>query len=202
MIMKRMASKCKEVEGIEKLFALYANATTCVIDPVGMQKLWYDLGIEHTDVRVALLLAWKLKAMRSGYFTHDEWCAGMKSLKADTLKKLKKRLLGLQHEVAKKEKLKEFYCHAFCSHLTDYYPVLDIKTACSLLQAVLGPVFAPQVNAFVKYLQILKEHQFVNMETWIDFYRFCHEIDFPDLSNYDENDTWCGVICMFVDALR
>ncbi|KAL8267392.1 hypothetical protein R6Q59_004736 [Mikania micrantha] len=164
----------------------------------GVEKLCSDLGVEHTDVRV-LMLAWKMNAKKQGYFTQDEWRTGLTSLHADNLKKLKKQLSELQKEVAKKEKFEDFYRFSFTYCLTeDKQKSLDIETACVLLDLVLGPNFNLQADSFIKYLKVQKEYKVINMDQWMNFYRFCQEIEFPDLSNYDDCLAWPIILDNFV----
>ncbi|XP_024979567.1 DCN1-like protein 4 isoform X3 [Cynara cardunculus var. scolymus] len=183
----------KEVERIDNFFASYANTSIGMIDPEGVEKLCSDLRVEHTDVRI-LMLAWKMNAKKQGYFTQDEWRTGLKSLHADTLKKLKKELPELEKEVAKQNNFEDFYCYSFRYCLTeDKQKSLDIESVCMLLDLVLGRQFP---------LQIQKEYKVINMDQWTNFFRFCQEIEFPDLQNYDACQAWPLILDNFVDWLR
>ncbi|XP_024979565.1 DCN1-like protein 4 isoform X1 [Cynara cardunculus var. scolymus] len=192
----------KEVERIDNFFASYANTSIGMIDPEGVEKLCSDLRVEHTDVRI-LMLAWKMNAKKQGYFTQDEWRTGLKSLHADTLKKLKKELPELEKEVAKQNNFEDFYCYSFRYCLTeDKQKSLDIESVCMLLDLVLGRQFPLQVDSFVEYLKIQKEYKVINMDQWTNFFRFCQEIEFPDLQNYDACQAWPLILDNFVDWLR
>jgi hypothetical protein len=48
--------------------------------PDGIEALCEDLAVSPTDIRVLLLLAWKLQAGQQGYFSLDEWRKGMKAM--------------------------------------------------------------------------------------------------------------------------
>nr|XP_043624996.1 DCN1-like protein 4 [Erigeron canadensis]XP_043624997.1 DCN1-like protein 4 [Erigeron canadensis] len=192
----------KEVERIDNFFASYANTSTGMIDPEGIEKLCSDLSVEHTDVRI-LMLAWKLKAQKQGYFTQDEWREGLKSLHADTLKKLKNKLSELQKEVAMQENFEDFYSFSFRYCLTeDKQKTLDIESACMLLVLVLGPNYRSQVDSFVEFLKIQKEYKVINMDQWTNFLRFCQEIEFSDLKKYDACQAWPLILDNFVEWLR
>ncbi|KVH93718.1 Defective-in-cullin neddylation protein [Cynara cardunculus var. scolymus] len=124
----------------------------------------------------------------------DEWRTGLKSLHADTLKKLKKELPELEKEVAKQNNFEDFYCYSFRYCLTeDKQKSLDIESVCMLLDLVLGRQFP---------LQIQKEYKVINMDQWTNFFRFCQEIEFPDLQNYDACQAWPLILDNFVDWLR
>ncbi|GFZ04034.1 defective in cullin neddylation protein [Actinidia rufa] len=89
----------KEMERIDGLFYTYANNSSGMIEPEGIETLCSDLEVEHTDVRI-LMLAWKMKAEKQAYFTQEEWRRGLKALRADTITKLKKALPELEKEIS------------------------------------------------------------------------------------------------------
>lgn len=192
----------KEVERIDQLFDSYANKSLRMIDPEGIEALCSDLGVAHTDVRM-LLLAWKLNAGKQGYFTEDEWQRGLKEIRADTIKKLKTRLSELVKEIREPRKFEDFYLYAFQYCLTeDKQKCVDIDTACVLLDIVIGSQFRVQVDSFSEYLKIQNEYKVINLDQWKGFHRFCNEISFPDLQNYDSSQAWPLIFDNFVEWLE
>eukprot|EP00243_Klebsormidium_subtile_P010812 TRINITY_DN5900_c0_g1_i2.p1 TRINITY_DN5900_c0_g1~~TRINITY_DN5900_c0_g1_i2.p1 ORF type:complete len:235 (-),score=37.53 TRINITY_DN5900_c0_g1_i2:345-1049(-) len=204
-------------EKVDALFAHYAD-DEADIGPTGVEKLCDDLGISTTDIRI-LLLAWRLKASRMGYFSRDEWRQGLKALRVDSLDKLKRVLPSLQDEVANPYTFKEFYQFAFrfCltggysdpaqldpeKHITVKIPfaeplqkTVDIETATVMLELVLGT--HPHLPTFVHFLQEQKEYKAINLDQWTAFLRFCNEVK-PDLSNYDESQAWPLLLDNFVE---
>ncbi|ESR40821.1 Defective in cullin neddylation protein [Citrus sinensis] len=107
----------KEMERIDNLFYSYANKSSGMIDPEGIESLCSDIEVSHTDVRI-LMLAWKMKAEKQGYFTLEEWRRGLKALRADTVNKLKKALPDLEKEVKRPTNFQDFYAFAFRYCLT------------------------------------------------------------------------------------
>ncbi|CAA0829948.1 Domain of unknown function (DUF298 [Striga hermonthica] len=107
----------KELERIDHLFYSYADNSTGMIDPEGIESICSDLNVDHTDVRL-LMLAWKMQAERQGYFTLDEWRTSLKALRADTIPKLKKSLVDLEKEVRRPSNFVDFYSYAFRYCLT------------------------------------------------------------------------------------
>ncbi|GER50412.1 defective in cullin neddylation protein, partial [Striga asiatica] len=97
--------------------------------PEGIEALCLDLEVDYTDIKI-LILAWKMNAQKQGYFTQDEWRRGLKALRVDNIKKLKKSLPELKKEIQ-------------------------------------------------------SDYKVMNMDQWKNFLRFCEEISFPDLRNYD-----------------
>ncbi|OIW18073.1 hypothetical protein TanjilG_00325 [Lupinus angustifolius] len=192
----------KESERIDSLFYSYANGSTGLIDPEGIETLCADIEVDHTDVRI-LMLAWKMKSEEQGYFTLDEWRRGLKALRVDTVSKLKKALPDLEKEVQRPTNFADFYSFAFQYCLTEEkQKSIDIESICELLTLVLGSTFPSQVNLFVEYLKSQNDYKVINMDQWLGFFRFCNEITFPTLSDYDADLAWPLILDNFVEWIR
>ncbi|KAK3021827.1 hypothetical protein RJ639_047182 [Escallonia herrerae] len=195
----------KELERIDQVFYSYANNSSGMIDPEGIENLCSDLEVDHTDVRI-LMLAWKMQAERQGYFT----LVGRINFLSTT--KLRKGPSNFA----------EFYSFAFEYCLTEEkQKSIDIESICELLDLVLGSQFRAQVDSFVLYLRVSTsfcssamqlyfsfdfaytqiDYKVINMDQWMGFYRFCNEISFPDLKNYDAELAWPLILDNFVDWL-
>ncbi|CAL5361596.1 hypothetical protein CsSME_00052657 [Camellia sinensis var. sinensis] len=192
----------KELERIDNLFYAYANNSSVMIEPEGIEALCSDLEVDHTDVRI-LMLAWKMQAEKQGYFTLEEWRRALKALRADTVTKLKKALPELEKEVKRPSNFVDFYSYAFRYCLTEEkQKSIDIESICQLLDLVLGSQFRAQVDYFVEYLRTQIDYKVINMDQWMGFYRFCNEISFPDHSNYDAELAWPLILDNFVEWMR
>ncbi|KAI7986020.1 DCN1-like protein 4 [Camellia lanceoleosa] len=192
----------KELERIDNLFYTYANNSSVMIEPEGIEALCSDLEVDHTDVRI-LMLAWKMQAEKQGYFTLEEWRRALKALRADTVTKLKKALPELEKEVKRPSNFVDFYSYAFRYCLTEEkQKSIDIESICQLLDLVLGSQFRAQVDYFVEYLRTQIDYKVINMDQWMGFYRFCNEISFPDHSNYDAELAWPLILDNFVEWMR
>ncbi|KAI3504491.1 hypothetical protein L2E82_46295 [Cichorium intybus] len=192
----------KELECIDQLYYSYANKSSGMIDPEGIEHLCSDLEVDHTDVRI-LMLAWKMQSEKQGYFTLEEWRKGFKALRVDTVTKLKKALPDLEKEVRRPSNHVNFYSYAFQYCLTEEkQKTIDIESICQLLELVLGSLFPPQVDSFVQYLRIQSDYKVINMDQWMGFYRFCNEISFPDFGNYDAELAWPLILDNFVEWMR
>ncbi|ESQ27109.1 hypothetical protein EUTSA_v10019089mg [Eutrema salsugineum] len=192
----------KEMDRIDQLFNQYANTSSRVIDPEGIEKLCSNLEVSHTDIRI-LMLAWKMKAEKQGYFTLDEWRRALKSLRADTMRKLRKALPELEKEVRVPSNFADFYAYAFRYCLTEEkQKSIDVETICQLLDIVLGSTFRAQVDYFVDYLKIQNDYKVINMDQWMGFYRFCNEISFPDMTNYNPELAWPLILDNFFEWMR
>uniref|UniRef100_A0A6N2K5K8 Defective in cullin neddylation protein n=1 Tax=Salix viminalis TaxID=40686 RepID=A0A6N2K5K8_SALVM len=165
----------KEMERIDYLFYSYANRSSGMIDPEGIEILCSDMEVDHMDVRI-LMLAWKMRAEKQGYFTLEEWRQGLKSLRSDTVNKLIKALPDLEKEVKRPPNFVDFYNYAFRYCLTEEkQKSIDIESICQLLDLVLGSHFQAQVDYFNEYLKIQSDYKVINMDQWMGFYRFCNE---------------------------
>ncbi|XP_062008025.1 uncharacterized protein LOC133725025 isoform X1 [Rosa rugosa] len=192
----------KELERIDNVFYTYANTTSGLIDPEGIERLCSDMEVDPTDVRV-LMLAWKMKAEKQGFFTLEEWRVALKALRADSLSKLKKALPELEKEVRRPSNFVDFYSYAFRYCLTEEkQKSIDIESICQLLHIVLGSQYQAQVDSFVEYLKTQNDYKVINMDQWMGFYRFCDEISYPDLSNYDPELAWPLILDNFVEWVR
>ncbi|XP_012071457.1 DCN1-like protein 4 isoform X2 [Jatropha curcas] len=168
--------KSKDIERIDSLFNSYANASLGMIDPEGIEALCSDLKVEHTDVRI-LMLAWKMKAQKQGYFTQEEWRTGLKALRSDTLNKLKKALPELEKEVGTPGNFEDFYSYAFRYCLTEEkQKSVDIESICELLDLVLGSQFRSKIDSLIEYLKIQSDYKVINLDQWMNFLRFCKEV--------------------------
>ncbi|KAH9606242.1 hypothetical protein KSS87_007613 [Heliosperma pusillum] len=164
----------KESEKIDQLFYNYANKSSCMIDPEGIEALCSDMEMDHTDVKL-LILAWKMQAEKQGYFT------------------LARRTTNFM----------DFYQYAFRYCLTEEkQKSIDIESICQLLDLVLGSQFRAQVDYFIEYLNAQTDYKVMNMDQWVGFYRFCNEISFPDFSNYDADHAWPLILDNFVDWVK
>ncbi|KAK8645150.1 hypothetical protein V6N13_118999 [Hibiscus sabdariffa] len=183
-------------------FLWLSNSGFAGCSPEGIEALCSDLGVDYTDVRI-LMLAWKLKAEKQGYFTQDEWQTGLKALGVDSLTKLKKALPELEKEVEEPSNYEDFYIYAFQYCLTEEkQKSVDIESICELLNLVLGVQFRPQVDSLVEYLKVQNDYKVINADQWINFLRFCKEISFPDLENYDATQAWPLILDNFVEWMR
>ncbi|KAL5219962.1 hypothetical protein ABZP36_024675 [Zizania latifolia] len=192
----------KEMERIDQLFYTYADSSSGIIDPEGIETLCSHLEVPHTDVRI-LMLAWKMRCEKQGYFTLDEWRSGLKALRADSISKLKKAFPELVQEVTRPSNFQDFYPYAFRYCLTeDKKKCIEIPVACELLNLVLGLQFCPQVENLINYLKYQNEYKVINMDQWMGFLRFCNEINFPSLDNYDSDLAWPLILDNFVEWLR
>ncbi|BBG99175.1 hypothetical protein with DUF298 [Prunus dulcis] len=147
-----------------------------LIDPEGIERLCSDVEVDHTDVRI-LMLAWKMKAEKQGYFTLEEWRTGFKAIRVSNKYALKKALPELEKEVRRPTNFVDFYSYSFRYCLTEEkQKSIDIDSICELLNIVLRSQYQAQVDLFVQYLKTQNDYKVINMDQWMGFYRFCEEL--------------------------
>lgn len=178
------------------LFDLYCNSATDTIEPEGIEKFCCDVGVDPADRKV-LLLAWKMRANRMGYFTRDEFQTGMLALKASNVAAVQRALPNLETEVdCDPEAYRDFCTFAFKYCLTEpSQKLIDIDTAVTMLSIVMPQ--DPLVPRFCKFLKQQTEYKVINFDQWTSFLRFAQEVK-PDLSDYKEEDAWPILIDNFV----
>ncbi|KAI9192251.1 hypothetical protein LWI28_020044 [Acer negundo] len=169
------SGKTKTTKGsdrVDNMFYKYANDG--IIDPDGIMTLCEDLKMEHTDIRI-LMLAWKLKAAKMGYFT----------------------------QVNSPSNFLEFYSFAFRYHLTEERQKnVDMETSCELLNLILGSEYRSQVDLLIDYLKVQSDFKVINLDQWVGFLRFFKEVSFSDLENYDDTQAWPTILDNFIEWLK
>ncbi|XP_056857658.1 uncharacterized protein LOC130507067 isoform X2 [Raphanus sativus] len=133
----------------------------------------------------------------------EEWTRGLVALRADTLDNLKKALPELEKEVRSPSNFADFYAYAFTYSLTEEKQgIVDIETICQLLDMVMRSTFRPQVDYFVEFLKIQDDYKVINMDQWMSFYRFCNELSFPEMTEYNPELAWPLLLNNFVEWIR
>ncbi|XP_068308766.1 uncharacterized protein [Pyrus communis] len=193
----------RNAKRVDTAFNSYANASSGLIEPEGIERLCSDIEVDHTDVRM-LMLAWKMKAEKQGYFTLEEWQEGFKTLKINKENKLNNALAELEKTVkGEPSDFMDFFSYAFRYCLTEEKQKgIDLDMMCELLNIVLGCQYPAQVELFTQYLKIQSDYKVISMDQWMGFYRFCDSISFPDLSNYDPELAWPSILDDFVEWIR
>ncbi|XP_027338395.1 DCN1-like protein 5 [Abrus precatorius] len=201
----RSASKktaSNHVDPIDRLFQSYANMSSGMIEPAGIEALCKDLNVHYADIRI-LIFAWKMKAETQGFISKDEWRRGLQCLGVDPVTKLGSKIAGLKKEIMAPESFEDFYSYAFQYNLIDdKQRTIDINSACELLNIVLRPAFPILVDLLVDYLKIQKDFRAVNRDQWTSFYHFFKKVNCVYLLSYDSSQGWPVIIDNFVEWLR
>lgn len=177
-------------------FEAYSNPATDIIEPDGIERFCADINVDPSDRKV-LLLAWKMRAKRMGYFTREEFQSGIAVLKATSAASVQRALPSLETEVdCNPDAYRDFCTFAFKYCLTEVsQKLIDIDTAITMLTIVMPQ--DPLVPRFCEFLKEQTEYKVVNFDQWTSFLRFSQEMK-PDLSDYKEEDAWPILLDNFV----
>ncbi|XP_056467889.1 DCN1-like protein 5 isoform X1 [Gadus macrocephalus] len=175
-------------------FQVYAGPDH-VLGPDGMEKFCEDIGVEPENV-VMLVLAWRLRAVNMGFFTKEEWLEGMSLLKCDSTERLQSKMEDLRSGLNDAALFKNIYRYAFDFARDKDQRSLDMDTAMSMLDLLLGRTW-PLFPLFHKFLEQSK-YKGMNKDQWYNVLEFSRTIS-TDLSNYDEDGAWPVLLDEFVE---
>lgn len=177
-------------------FEAYSNPTADTIEPDGIERFCTDINVDPSDRKI-LLLAWKMRAKRMGYFTREEFHSGMVALKASNAAGVQRSLPNLETEVdSNPDAYRDFCTFAFKYCLTEVsQKLIDVDTAVTMLTIVMPQ--DPLVPRFCEFLKEQTEYKVINFDQWTSFLRFSQEVK-PDLSDYKEEDAWPILLDNFV----
>eukprot|EP00029_Vermamoeba_vermiformis_P006386 TRINITY_DN2486_c0_g1_i1.p1 TRINITY_DN2486_c0_g1~~TRINITY_DN2486_c0_g1_i1.p1 ORF type:complete len:256 (-),score=46.42 TRINITY_DN2486_c0_g1_i1:22-735(-) len=184
---------------LNKFFEEYKDSDEDQIGPVNMERLCQDLNVPAEDIAL-LVLAWKLKASRMGYFTKEEFIEGMTGMQVDSVDKLREKLDAFRKELKDRSTLREVYIYAFdFAKEKEEQKSIDLDTSESLLLLLL-PNNA-HAKRFAKFLKLQTTYRVVNIDQWKMFFDFAHSIA-ADLSDYTEDSAWPVIIDEYVEAVK
>lgn len=184
-------------QNIETLFSKYKDKNADCILAHGTEKLCLDLELDPTEFRV-LLLAWKLNVSQMCRFTRKEFLDGCKSLKVDSISKLKSKLAIVEHEIDDKDMFKDLYrfTYGFGLDVEDGQRTLPTPEAIDLWKLVFSkrnPVFLDDWFTFLNESKV----KGISRDTWNMFLHLIETVR-PDFTNYDESEAWPSLFDEFV----
>jgi len=184
---------------LDQFFSLYKEETEegeGKIGPSGIMKLCGDLKYDPADVAIQLFL-WHCKATTLYYLSHDEFFLGCSKFKVSNVEELKEMLEKFKAGLPKfpTTKMEEFWMFIFDYNREDKLKkLLPLEDACFFLNLIL--VSKPHIRSIITFL---KEHwkKPVSKDQWRMLLEFTNTIKL-DFSNYDETQSWPGMLDDYV----
>eukprot|EP00727_Mastigamoeba_balamuthi_P007656 m51a1_g3510 hypothetical protein (235) ;mRNA; f:871570-872688 len=178
----------------DDLFSKYCGEDG-VIGPDQVGKLCEDVGVSPEDVSV-LVLSYHLNARAMGYFTRDEWLAGLQRLRVETLAQLRACVKGLAAQLDDAETFRKVFRFAFLWSRERDCKVIDLQTADGLL-ALLMDGRSCHATPFREFLKEQASYKGVNLDQWTSFLEFTQVVS-KDYTGYDESGAWPVMLDEFV----
>ena len=157
------------------------------IDPMGLQRLCEQIGVDPASDVAVLVLAWKCRTQTMGTITKEEFLRGLAELQVDSLTALRRKTGEMREMVQSPSapNYKDFYRFVFDISREPGSKVLDVDTAVALLDMLLCPSF-PLAVKFKAFLGVKEGLRAISVDQWMSFLEFCKQHQ-KSLDNYDSD---------------
>ena len=168
------------------------------MDLEGIGRICEEMGVDpNTDV-LALVVPWKLGAVkRPGCLAREEFVAGMKKLKKDTVNGLKGLLPSFDTGFLERDEFRDFYKFAFRFSLEGTKRTLEKELVMDLLPIVVDANRAPHLPHFLLFLEAC-EHKVITLDQWQSFLQFSQTTAL-DCKDFDEDGAWPILLDEYVE---
>jgi DCN1-like protein 1/2 len=188
---------------LNTLFTRYAGVTDRDKDVMYDQKLadfFTAIGLDPSG-GATLGVAWKLKAGRIGEISRKEFCDGFTALNCDSVEKITAAARSIQSQLDTNPRdFKEFYKWIFDLVKEEgERKTIDAQVAIDMWNLVFLKQF-PLLPKWVTFIQE-KGTKTVSRDVWLQLFDFAKDVK-PDLSNFDPDGAWPGIIDEFVTFVR
>jgi DCN1-like protein 3 len=185
---------------IQQLFEKYKDEGEDAILSEGVEQLCIDLQLKPDEFKV-LVLAWKFEAEVMCRFTSQEFLAGCKALKVDTVKGIQGKLPEVAASTLNDISLfKELYrfTFKFGLDLSTGQRILPVDMAVSLWLLVFSQQEPPILKRWVYFLEKHPQVRGIPRDTWFMFLHFVQSVG-NDLTQYDDTEAWPSLFDDFVE---
>ncbi|KAG2236955.1 Cullin binding-domain-containing protein [Thamnidium elegans] len=160
-----------------------------LISPDGCQAFFNDIGVSLESV-LPMIIGYKMKSIRMGYITWEEWLNTMKSdLYFEDDDRFSLAVLDWERSIMNdEEEYKQFYLFTFNYAKSNGQKSMDIETATALWHIILEAKY-PIVKSFIEFVQVVKPVKVINKDQWSSMLDFCKAVP-EDLQNYDSTSSW------------
>ncbi|SAL97230.1 hypothetical protein [Absidia glauca] len=157
------------------------------ITPEGAQQFFEDLGVSLESV-YPILIGWKMKADRMGFFTKKEWMNAMTTLQVDSPERLKAYLLSWSKCIENDNEFKAMYLYTFNFAKTAGQKSMDVDLALALWALLFGSKYQ-HIPSFIEFVQETKPVKVINKDQWSSLLDFARTVPY-DLAGYDSTTSW------------
>jgi len=198
------ASSDKKVDTskLSKVFDKYAGTTEKKKDIIEDEKLMEYLNAIGVDPEGggSLTIAYKLKCKTIGFIRRQEFLDGWGALGADSTDTMKTQAKDIVKILENKLEFKDFYRWLF-DFVKDESErkTIDASTAVDMWNLVMLKHF-PLLPKWIKFLES-QGQKTVSQDLWTMTYEFARDVK-SDLSNYDPDGAWPGLVDEFVDYVK
>lgn len=185
---------------LNALFEEYKDDQEDAILSDGIERLCTDLGYKPDDFAI-LVLAWRLDASQMCRFTKTEFIQGLRSMGADTIGAVRRRLeetaeLLRADAAGGGEQFKQLYRFTFTFGLEPGFRIVSLDMAVILWRLVFS-VHTPAI--LERWLYFLEQHPHIRgvpKDTWNMFLNFAETVD---ITAYDDTEAWPSLFDDFVE---
>jgi len=147
-----------------------------------------------------LAVAWKLKCKTIGEINRKEFVDGFTAMGCDAVANITTAVKGIATSLDNPREFKEFYKWVFEFVKEEgERKTIDAQMACDMWNLIFLKQF-PLLPKWIAYLES-KSTKTVSKDVWLQLFEFAKEVK-PDLSNFDPDAAWPGIIDEFVTFVR
>jgi len=203
------APPAADTKSLEKIFDKYAaEKKKDLMEGDKLQKFFEDIKVDPQGVG-PLLVAWKLQANAPAQFSRQEFVKGFKSIGADTTDKIQKKVTEMVASLSDRSTFRDFYrwLFNFARDSADA-KALDMETATDLWNTV----FSGRWDLLEAWTQFMHQEaekakskkggiKAISRDIWEQVFEFSRDVK-PDLSNFELDGAWPGVIDEFAAFVK
>lgn len=179
------------------LFERYRDPAEDAVLAEGILLFCQDLGVRPEEFKV-LLLAWKFGAEQMCRFTREEFLAGCRALRTDSIASMRAKFPDLLAEARDPSRFRDLYRFTFKFGLEAGQRVLPTETAVQLWRLVFSEDPPPVLDRWLAFLGSHPQVRGITGDTWNMFLHFA-ETAGRDLSTYDDSEAWPSLYDDFVE---